>query len=155
MDDFSIKHGVPNMYGLTGGEANAIEPGKRMLSSMSPTIVVRDGETWIVLGSPGGSTIITTVAQVIMNIIDFGMEPLEAVAAPRYHHQWSPDLVYHEENAFTADERLGLERKGHELRQRSPIGDVQLIMKNGNLLVGISDTRRGGLSRGTGKDDRQ
>ncbi len=155
MDDFSVKPGVANMYGLTGGEANAIVPGKRMLSSMSPTIVVRDGETWLVLGSPGGSTIITTVAQVMMNIIDFGMEPLEAVAAPRYHHQWSPDLVYHEENAFTADERAGLERKGHELRRRPPIGDVQLIMKDGTSLVGISDTRRGGLSRGTGKDESQ
>ncbi len=155
MDDFSVKPGVPNMYGLTGGEANAIEPGKRMLSSMTPTIVVREGETWLVLGTPGGSTIITTVAQVMMNIIDFGMEPLEAVAAPRYHHQWSPDLVYHEENAFTADERSGMEGKGHELRQRSMIGDVQLIMKDGTSLVGISDPRRGGLSRGTGKDDRQ
>ncbi len=155
MDDFSVKPGVPNMYGLTGGEANAVEPGKRMLSSMTPTIVVRGGETWLVLGTPGGSTIITTVAQVMMNIIDFGMEPLEAVSAPRYHHQWGPDLVYHEENAFTADERVGLERKGHELRQRSLIGDVQLIMKDGASLVGISDPRRGGLSRGTGKNDRQ
>lgn len=155
MDDFSVKPGVPNMYGLIGGEANAIAPGKRMLSSMTPTIVVRDGETWMVLGTPGGSTIITTVAQVMMNIIDFGMEPLEAVAAPRYHHQWSPDLVYYEENAFSDEERAGLERKGHELRQRSLIGDVQLIMKDGTSLVGISDPRRGGLSRGAGKDIRQ
>ncbi len=150
MDDFSVKPGVPNMYGLIGGEANAIEPGKRMLSSMTPTIVVKNGETWFVLGTPGGSTIITTVAQVMMNIIDFGMGPLEAVISPRYHHQWSPDLVYFEKDGLSDDEREGLEKKGHELRERSPIGDVQLIMKEGNSLTGVSDPRRGGLSRGTG-----
>ena len=149
MDDFSVKPGVPNMYGLTGGEANAIEPGKRMLSSMTPTIVTREGETWLVLGSPGGSTIITTVAQVLMNIMDFGMEPLDAVAARRYHHQWSPDVVYHEEGAFTAAEAAELGKRGHDLKERSLIGDVQLIMKDGRSLLGVSDPRRGGLSLGT------
>ena len=155
MDDFSVKPGVPNMYGLMGGEANAIEPGKRMLSSMTPTIVVRNGETRLVLGTPGGSTIITTVAQVLMNIIDFEMEPRDAVAAPRFHHQWSPDLVYYEEGAFTGNEMEALEKKGHELRQRALIGDVQLIMKDGKSLLGVSDPRRGGLSMGTGKDPMQ
>lgn len=150
MDDFSVKPGVPNMYGLIGGEANAIEPGKRMLSSMTPTIVMKDGEVWLVLGTPGGSTIITTVAQVMMNIIDFGMEPFEAVAASRYHHQWSPDLVYCEKGVFSDQMRAGLEKKGHELKERSLIGDVQLIMKDGSTLTGVSDPRRGGLSRGTG-----
>ena len=147
MDDFSVKPGVPNMYGLTGGEANAIEPGKRMLSSMTPTIILREGEPLLVLGSPGGSTIITTVAQVIMNIIDFGMEPLEAVAAPRYHHQWSPDMVYFEAGAFTENEMEGLRKRGHKMKERSLIGDVQLIMKDGKNLTGVSDPRRGGLSR--------
>jgi gamma-glutamyltranspeptidase/glutathione hydrolase len=150
MDDFSIKPGVPNMYGLTGGEANAIEPGKRMLSSMTPTIVLRNGEPWLVLGSPGGSTIITTVAQVVMNIIDFGMEPLEAVSAGRYHHQWSPDMVYYEEGAFTGPDMEGLRLKGYELKERSLIGDVQLIVKAGASLTGVSDPRRGGSSLGTG-----
>ncbi len=150
MDDFSIKPGVPNMYGLTGGEANAIEPGKRMLSSMTPTIVLHSGEPWLVLGSPGGSTIITTVAQVMMNIIDFGMEPMEAVSTWRYHHQWSPDVVYFEDGAFTAYEREGLEEKGYQLKERSLIGDVQLIVKDGSSLTGVSDPRRGGSSRGTG-----
>ncbi len=149
MDDFSVKPGVPNMYGLIGGEANAIEPGKRMLSSMTPTIVLRKGEPWLVLGTPGGSTIITSVAQVIMNIVDFGMEPLEAVAAPRYHHQWSPDVVYFESGAFTENEMDGLRKKGHELKKRSLIGDVQMIKKDGKNLTGVSDPRRGGLSRGT------
>jgi gamma-glutamyltranspeptidase/glutathione hydrolase len=152
MDDFSVKPGVPNMYGLTGGEANAIEPGKRMLSSMTPTIVVSDGEPWLILGSPGGSTIITTVAQVLMNIIDYGMEPLDAVSAPRYHHQWSPDVVYYEDGAFTGGEAAELAGKGHELKQRKPIGDVQLIVKDGKRLLGVSDPRRGGLPLGTGGD---
>ena len=138
------------MYGLTGGEANAIEPGKRMLSSMTPTIVIRKGEAWMVLGSPGGSTIITTVAQVMMNMIDFGMEPMEAVSAERYHHQWSPDVVYFEEGSFTEAEMEGLKLKGYELKARSPIGDVQLIVKDGVSLTGVSDPRRGGLSLGTG-----
>jgi len=150
MDDFSVKPGVPNMYGLTGGEANAIEPGKRMLSSMTPTIVIRKGEAWMVLGSPGGSTIITTVAQVMMNMIDFGMEPMEAVSALRYHHQWIPDVVYFEEGTFTEAEMEGLKLKGYELKARSPIGDVQLIVKDGVSLTGVSDPRRGGLSLGTG-----
>jgi gamma-glutamyltranspeptidase/glutathione hydrolase len=150
MDDFSLKPGVPNMYGLTGGEANAVAPGKRMLSSMCPTIAVNDGETWIVLGSPGGSTIITTVAQVLMNIIDFGMGPAEAVAAPRFHHQWSPDTVYFEEGAFTASEMAELKEKGYKLKKRPAIGDVQLIIRDGAALVGVSDPRHGGIPRGTG-----
>jgi gamma-glutamyltranspeptidase/glutathione hydrolase len=150
MDDFSVKPGVPNMYGLTGSEANAIGPGRRMLSSMTPTIVTRNGESWLVLGSPGGSTIITTVAQVIMNIIDLRMDPLQAVDAPRYHHQWSPDLVYFEEGAFNSDEKKALEKMGHVLKERPPIGDVQLIFRDGSTLVGVSDKRGGGLSLGTG-----
>jgi len=91
MDDFSVKPGVPNMYGLIGSEANSIAPGKRMLSSMTPTIVLRDGAVRLVVGSPGGSTIPTTVLQVVLNVLAHGMPLQSAVAAPRFHHQWLPD----------------------------------------------------------------
>ena len=97
MDDFSAKPGVPNAYGLIGGDANAVAPDKRPLSSMSPTIVLKDGKTFLVTGSPGGSRIITTVLQIIMNVIDHGMNVAEASAAPRMHHQWLPDELRVEE----------------------------------------------------------
>src|SRR3546814_11908567 len=93
MDDFSVKPGAPNMFGLTGGEANAIEPGKRMLSSMTPTILEKDGQLFMVAGTPGGSTIMTSVFQTILNVVDFGMDMQEAVSAPRFHHQWLPAEV--------------------------------------------------------------
>ena len=93
MDDFSAKPGVPNAYGLIGGEANRIEPGKRMLSSMSPTILRKDGRNVLVTGSPGGSRIITTTLQVIMNVVDHGLNIQSAVSAPRIHHQWLPDEI--------------------------------------------------------------
>ena len=144
MDDFSIKPGVANMYGLTGGTANEIGPGRRMLSSMAPTIVLRDGETWLVLGTPGGSTIITTVAQVIMNM----------VSAPRYHHQWNPDVVYCERGAFDGPLRAELGGMGYTLKERSLIGDVQMIVREGRFLVGISDPRREGMPMGTGEGSR-
>jgi len=100
MDDFSAKPGVPNMFGLVGKEANAIQPGKRMLSSMTPTIVEKDGELFLVLGAPGGSTIITAVLQTFLNVTEFGMPLAEAVDAPRFHHQWLPDVILHEEKAL-------------------------------------------------------
>ena len=100
MDDFSVKPGFPNMYGLVGGEANSVQPGKRMLSSMTPTIVEKDGKLFLVVGSPGGSTIPTTVFQVIINVIDFGMNIQEAVDAGRFHHQWLPDWISYEKNAI-------------------------------------------------------
>ena len=100
MDDFSIKPGFPNMYGLVGGEINSVQPGKRMLSSMTPTIVEKDGKLFLVAGSPGGSTIPTTVFQVITNVIDFGMNIQEAVDAGRFHHQWLPDCISYEKNAI-------------------------------------------------------
>ena len=148
MDDFSIKPGEPNIYGLTGGTANAIRPGKRMLSSMTPTIVLKGQKPFIVLGTPGGSTIITTVAQLIVNIIDFGMKPAEAVAAPRFHHQWLPDMVYYEKGALT-DSIIGdLRRRGHSLKERDPIGDAQVIMI-GEERCGASDPRGGGRTLGS------
>src|SRR5690606_1157956 len=93
MDDFSAKPGSPNLYGLLGGEANAIQPGKRMLSAMTPSIVEKDGKLFMVVGTPGGSTIITSVFQVILNVIDFGMDMQQAINAPRFHHQWKPDQI--------------------------------------------------------------
>lgn len=149
MDDFSIKPGVPNMYGLTGGDANAIEPAKRMLSSMAPTIVLREGAVFLVLGTPGGSTIITTVAQVIVNIIDFGMHPADAVAAPRFHHQWLPDYIGCEPGAFPAAlvERLAV--RGHRCVERTGgIGDLQLILIDDTMMHGIADPRGGGEAGG-------
>ena len=159
MDDFSIKPGVPNIYGLVGGEANAIAPGKRMLSSMTPTIVLRDGEVCLVVGSPGGSTIITTVLQVLLNVLVHELPPQTAVAAPRFHHQWLPDLTYVEPFGFAEDVLENLGRIGHQLRVherkfrvwiRTTIGDVHAVVRDREtgLLVGVSDPRRGGVARG-------
>ncbi len=100
MDDFSAKPGEPNMFGLIGGLANAIEPQKRMLSSMTPTLVERDGKFWMSLGTPGGSTIITSVMQTILNVYEYDMSMQDAVDAPRFHHQWLPDVVQFEPNSF-------------------------------------------------------
>jgi gamma-glutamyltranspeptidase/glutathione hydrolase len=145
MDDFSVKPGVPNMYGLTGGGANSIEPGKRMLSSMSPTIVLDEGEPFLVLGTPGGATIITTVAQMIINIVDFGMSAEEAVHAPRFHNQWVPDKIAFEKGAFPAALVRALEKRGHNCYERSrDIGDVQLIQISEGTVLGIADPRGGG-----------
>ena len=118
MDDFSVKSGVPNQFGLIGGEANEVEPGKRMLSSMTPSIVTRDGQLHMLLGTPGGSTIMTTVLQVFLNIAEFGMNAQQAVAAPRFHHQWLPDQLYHEPFTFNRATLERLEWYGHKLNQR-------------------------------------
>ena len=113
MDDFAAKPGVPNMFGLVGSEANAVEPEKRMLSSMTPTIVEDpDGRLFMVIGTPGGSTIITTVFQVILNMIDHGMNIQEAVSAPRVHHQWLPDVLSAEQFALAKDAVHNLELRG-------------------------------------------
>jgi len=128
MDDFSIKQGVPNMYGLVGGEANSIEPGKRMLSSMTPVIIEKGGKLFLVAGSPGGSTIPTTVLQVIINVIDYGMNIREAVDTGRFHHQWLPDYIYYEKNSFDTITLMKLKNIGHELRLREPIGRTNAIM---------------------------
>lgn len=135
MDDFSIKPGYPNSYGLVGGEANAIESEKRMLSSMTPTIVEKDGKLFMVVGSPGGSTIITSVFQTILNVVEFDMGMQQAVAAPRFHHQWLPELVYYEENGLDSTLLLELENMGHQMQARSSIGrvDAILVLDNGSL----------------------
>ena len=151
MDDFSMKPGVPNIYGLVGAEANAIEPGKRMLSSMSPTIVSRDGELFLVIGTPGGSTIITTVLQVIMNAVDHGMDIEKAIDATRIHHQWLPDTLYIERSGLPADVLENLERMGHNLKRKKGYnGNAQGIMfdPETGILCGASDHRGEGKAVG-------
>jgi gamma-glutamyltranspeptidase/glutathione hydrolase len=129
MDDFSIKAGYPNMYGLTGGEANAIEPTKRMLSSMTPTIIENDGEVLFVTGSPGGATIITSVFQSILNVIDFGMGAQEAVSARRFHSQWQPDVITIEVDALDEVTISTLKGRGHKFITKDNIGRIDAIKK--------------------------
>ena len=145
MDDFSAKPGVPNMFGLIGAEANKIEPQKRMLSSMTPTIVEKNGKLWMTVGTPGGSTIITSVLQTILNVSDFNMGMQEAVDAPRFHHQWLPDVVTFEPNAFGTDLLKQLENKGYIIQQENSVilGKVDgvLVLPDGRLEGGAD--RRG------------
>ncbi|WP_020682525.1 gamma-glutamyltransferase [Marinobacterium rhizophilum] len=142
MDDFSAKPGVPNAYGLIGGEANKIEPGKRMLSSMSPTIVQKDGKNFLVTGSPGGSRIITTTLQVLMNVIDHHLNIQAAVNAPRIHHQWLPDEIRVEEGISPDTVKL-LEGMGHTVSQKAAMGAIQSIMvAEDGTFYGGADPRR-------------
>ncbi|ALL04527.1 gamma-glutamyltranspeptidase [Pedobacter sp. PACM 27299] len=129
MDDFSVKPGAANMYGLIGGEANAIAPGKRMLSSMTPTILEKDGKLFMVVGTPGGSTIITSVFQTILNVIEFDHNMQQAVSAKRFHHQWLPDLIYTEKGAIDSITRVKLQAKGYIIAPRGPMGRVDAILK--------------------------
>ncbi len=129
MDDFSVKPGSPNMYGLLGGEANSIVPGKRMLSSMTPTILEKNGDLFMVVGTPGGSTIITSVFQTILNVIEFDKSMQSAVSAKRFHHQWHPDEVVVEKEALDSLVRIKLEQKGYKIRDRGAIGRVDAILK--------------------------
>ena len=154
MDDFSAKENSPNAFGLIGRKANAIEPGKRMLSSMTPTIVRKDGKPILVTGSPGGSTIITTTLQVVMNVIDHGMSLSDAVSSPRFHHQWLPDRVMHETYAFSPDTKALLQRKGHKQLIAIPafygsgIGDANSVMHNEQGIQGMADPRNAGAAVG-------
>ncbi|MBK4726143.1 gamma-glutamyltransferase [Pantoea agglomerans] len=141
MDDFSAKPGTPNVYGLVGGEANAVQPYKRPLSSMSPTIIAKDGKTWLVTGSPGGSRIITTVLQMVVNSIDFGMNVAEATNAPRFHHQWLPDQL-RVEKGFSPDTLKLLSQKGQNVKVMSAMGSTQSIMLGPDgMRYGASDPR--------------
>ena len=145
MDDFALKPGHPNMFGLTGSRANAIEPGKRMLSSMTPTIVTRDGSLLLIAGSPGGSKIITTVAQVISNVVDFGLPIKNAVEAPRFHHQWLPDVIISEPQGISAETRKRLNRMGHRVDYLDGyIGSAHCIMVDPvtGWNFGAADSRR-------------
>lgn len=130
MDDFSSKPGVPNKYGLLGGAANSIQPGKRMLSAMTPTILEKDGQLFMVVGTPGGSTIITSVYQVIVDVIDHKMSMSEAVSEKRFHHQWKPDLIFMEKDAIEQGVIMQLNRMGHEVKERGSIGKVDAILVN-------------------------
>ena len=147
MDDFSSKPGVPNAYGLLGADANAIAPGKRMLSSMTPTIVTREGEPWLVTGSPGGSTIITTTMQVILNSIDHEMGINDAVGRPRFHHQWQPDQVWFEPLGLSPDTLSILRSMGHEMTPTpwgGNIGDANSIKRVDGEMRAMSDPRNDG-----------
>lgn len=148
MDDFSAKADVPNAFGLTGREANAIAPGKRMLSSMTPVLVVQNGETLLVTGSPGGSTIITTVLQVIVNTIDHGMALSEAVSQPRFHHQWLPDRVVHEPLGLSPDTLSLLGAMGHDnlvvWTFGRGIGDANSVARTKEGVFAMSDPRNAG-----------
>lgn len=142
MDDFSAKPGVPNLYGAIGGKANAIVGNKRPLSSMTPTIVAKGGKTWLILGTPGGTTIPTSVFQVLMNVSEFGMSLPDAVQEKRFHHQWKPDHIAMEEGCFSPEVEAALQKKGHELAPRDPIGRVEAIMRLSNgKWQGVADSR--------------
>lgn len=140
MDDFSAKPGAPNAFGLLGGSANAIEPGKRPLSSMTPVIVLKDGQPWLATGTPGGARIITTVLQTILNTIDFKMNIAEALSMPRVHHQWMPDYLRIERGISPDTIRL-LKDKGHEVRVMPTMGRVQTVQQQGKVFFGASDPR--------------
>lgn len=142
MDDFSAKPGVPNQFGLVGNEANAVEPEKRMLSSMTPTIIEKNGELFMVVGTPGGSTIITSVFQVFLNVAEFGLPLKEAVHNKRFHHQWLPDKIFVEENTLSPEVVKELENLGHVVEKRDYIGRVEAILRlpNGKL-EGVADDR--------------
>jgi gamma-glutamyltranspeptidase/glutathione hydrolase len=141
MDDFSIKPGVPNMYGAVGGEANAIAPGKRMLSSMTPTIVLQNEKPYLVVGTPGGTTITTSVFQTILDILEFGLSAEDAVNKPKFHHQWLPDMIFVEKD-FPMDIREQLIQMGYTIKQRESIGRTEVIqiMPDGKIIA-VGDKR--------------
>lgn len=143
MDDFSAKPGVPNAYGLLGGEANAIEAGKRPLSSMTPTLLLKDGKPYLVTGSPGGSRIITTVLQIILNLVDHNQNVAVATASPRMHHQWFPDKIYLEQG-FSADTMAILKARGYTVETGRAMGSTQSIVWKDGLFYGAADSRRPG-----------
>jgi gamma-glutamyltranspeptidase/glutathione hydrolase len=151
MDDFTSKPGVPNAYGLLQSENNAIAPRKRPLSAMTPTIVLKDGKVWFAIGSPGGPTIINTVLQVIVNVVDFGMNIQQAIDAPRFHHQWMPDRIQFEPMGINRDTRAALERKGHVFAEKpGNMGDAEGVMidQKTGMRLGASDPRSGGVPVG-------
>jgi gamma-glutamyltranspeptidase/glutathione hydrolase len=151
MDDFTSKPGVPNSFGLVQGKANQIEPGKRPLSSMSPTIVLRDGKLFMVTGSPGGSTIISTTLESFLNVAAFGMNMQQAVNAPRLHEQWYPDQVFVEPGLLTAQTQKELEAMGYTFKEVKSWGADEAILVNPRtgLLEGANDRRRpAGLAAG-------
>ncbi len=150
MDDLAAAPGRPNMYGLIQGERNAVAPRRRPLSSMTPTLIMKNGEVLVVAGTPGGPTIINTVLQIVINVIDFRMNAAEAVFAPRIHHQWLPDRIVHERWGFPEDVTAALRRMGHVLDTRARMGDAHVIARDPEtgILSGASDPRGGGRAAG-------
>jgi len=150
MDDFSSKPGVPNQFGLVGSDANKIEPGKRMLSSMSPTIILKNDNPYMIIGTPGGSTISTIVFQVILNVIDFGMNIQQAIDAPHIHRQWLPDKVDYEKFGLSADVLKNLKLKGHIIGDEISLGRCEgiLIDPENRTYFGASDSRGFGAAIG-------
>ncbi len=146
MDDFSIKPGVPNMYGAVGGEANAIAPGKRMLSSMTPTVIIKGSKPFLVVGTPGGTTIPTSVFQIIVDVVDFNMSLSEAVDKPRFHHQWLPDHIQ-VEPGFSADVLTQLQQMKHIVKPygvanyATTIGRVEAIQIKNGRRIAVADSR--------------
>ncbi len=163
MDDFTVKPGVPNLFGLVQGKTNAIAPGKRPLSSMSPTIVTRDGKVFMVLGSPGGSRIITIAVQVFLNVVEHGMTIQEAVNAPRIHHQWLPDQISVEPFALSSDTKKNLEAMGYKIVEQSPWGAAEAILIGPAAVEGAESSGNDAMAKGTlipgllygGHDDRR
>ena len=147
MDDFAAKPGVPNMYGLIQGEANAIAPRKTPLSAMTPTIVLKDGKPYLALGSPGGPTIINTVLEVMVNVIDFGMNVQDAVNWPRFHHQWMPDEL-RMERGFSPDTVALLEKRGYKVKVGSQQGECAAVLFENGWLAGAADPRTEGTAKG-------
>jgi gamma-glutamyltranspeptidase/glutathione hydrolase len=149
MDDFAARPGAPNAFGLVQGEANAIAPGKRMLSSMTPTIVVKDGRTLLITGASGGPRIITGVFQVISNVIDYDLDISDALCAPRIHHQHLPDSLYFEEGGLTEAQKAGLRKRGHRVGpRRGVIAVAASILRRDSLWTGASDPRVRGSAEG-------
>lgn len=141
MDDFSVKPGVPNMYGAVGGEANKIQPGKRMLSSMTPTVVLKDGKVKMVVGTPGGTTIPTSVFQAVVDVIDFKQNANFSVNAPKFHHQWLPEVVK-VENKFPETTIKALEKKNYKFEKVSQIGRTEVIVVDSNQNIhAVADGR--------------
>jgi gamma-glutamyltranspeptidase / glutathione hydrolase len=140
MDDFSVKPGVPNMYGAVGNEKNAIAPGKRMLSSMTPTIVLKNNKPYLVVGTPGGTTIPTSVYQTLVNILEFGMSAEDAVNKPKFHHQWLPDQIFAEKD-FDAAVKKQLEAMGYKVITRGNIGRTEVIQIKGKQIIAVGDKR--------------
>ncbi len=151
MDDFTSKVGEKNLYGLVQGSKNSIAPGKRPLSSMSPSLVTKDGKIFMVLGSPGGSRIITITLETALNVIDFGMPPQEAVNAPRIHHQWLPDVVYYEQRGVSADSLNLLQKMGYKMVEQTPWGAAELVMVGLPGAAGVTPQSSGNDAAVSGK----
>jgi gamma-glutamyltranspeptidase/glutathione hydrolase len=147
MDDFVAKPGSPNMFGLVGGVANSIQPRKRPLSSMTPTIITRNGKLFMAVGAPGGSRITTGVLQVIADVIDFHMNPQDAVNIPRFHHQWKPDTLYLEKG-FSAGTEQTLAKMGYKIQSTESVARVEAIVANNGTLEGGTESRHNGKVAG-------